>query len=180
MTLRNKMTLVAVLISLAGMTSLLAHEMPTAKPGSREFEQLKQLAGVWKGTKNPTAKDQKPESVSIQFKVTSAGSAVEETLGMGTPHEMVDMYTDENGKLAMTHYCAMGNQPHLLLKQSTPKQIVLEMGPTVGIDPHKDMHMHALTLEFPDANHLTEIWTSYQDGKPGETAMFTLTRVPPM
>jgi hypothetical protein len=176
----KKIVLLAVVFALSGFYSLLAHEhqMPAPKSDSKEFEQLKQLAGAWKGTKNPSDKDQKPEPVSIHFKVTAAGSAVEETLMQGTPHEMVDMYTDENGKLTMTHYCAIGNQPHMLLKPSGPNQISLAMGPTPGIDSDKDQHMHALILEFPDANHLTEKWTSYQDGKPGETVVFTLARVP--
>ena len=93
-----------------------------------------------------------------------------------TPHEMVDMYSDEGGKLAMIHYCAMGNQPHMRLKGASSKSITLEMGPSTGIDPAKDPHMHGLALEFPDANHLIERWTSYKDGKPGETVLFTLTR----
>jgi len=83
---------------------------------------------------------------------------------------------DENGKLVMTHYCAMGNQPHMVLKQATPKSISMEMGPTVGIDAAKDPHMHGLALEFPDANHLVERWTSYKDGKRAESVVFTLTR----
>ncbi len=176
MNTKLRIMLPAVVVGFVGLSALFAHEMPMAKPGSKEFEQLKQLAGSWKGVKTPAEKGQKSETVSIQFKVTSMGSAVEETLGMGTPNEMVDMYTDENGKLTMTHYCAMGNQPHLLLKQSNPKQITLEMGPTPGIDSSKDTHMHALSLEFPDANHLIEKWTSYEGGKPAETAVFTLTR----
>src|SRR5438876_1102233 len=83
---------------------------------------------------------------------------------------------DEAGKLAMTHYCAMGNQPHMVLKSGGPAEIRFEMGPTPGINAKKDMHMHSLTLEFPDPNHLIERWTSYQNGKPGETVVLTLTR----
>jgi hypothetical protein len=142
------------------------------------MEQLKQLAGNWKGTASHPGTDQKPEPVAVEFEITAAGSAIEETLMKDTPHEMVDMYADENGKLVMTHYCAMGNHPHMLLKQASPGQISLEMGATPGIDSSKDPHMHALTLEFPDANHLTEKWTSYANGKPSESVIFTLARVP--
>src|SRR5690242_19241600 len=111
---------------------LCAHEggMPPAKPASAEFNQLKQLQGKWTGSKTNPQPNEKAETVSTAFRVTSAGSAVEETLGAGTPHEMVDMYVDEGGKLSMTHYCAMGNQPHLVLKKSDAKSITLEMGPT--------------------------------------------------
>ena len=148
------------------------------KAGSPEFQQMKGLAGTWKGKKTPLHPGEKADRVVVKIKVTAAGSAIEETLGPGTPHEMVDMYSDQNGKLSMVHYCAIGNQPHMVLKQAGPHQIQLEMGPSAGIDAAKDMHMHALTLDFPDANHLTETWTSYQGGKPGDTAVFTLTRAP--
>ena len=181
----NKQTAVISAGLVLGLSILvLAHDekkdQSTASPAratSREFEQLKGLVGSWKGTEAPSAMNKKPGPVSTEFKLTAAGSAIEETLMQGTPHEMVDMYNDEDGKLAMTHYCAMGNRPHMVLKQAGPTQIALEMGPTHGIDPSKDPHMHALTLEFPDANHLTERWTSYQNGKPGDQVVFTLVRV---
>jgi hypothetical protein len=70
----------------------------------------------------------------------------------------------------------MGNQPHMLLKESGPDRLVFEMGPSPGIDAAKDAHMHALTLEFPDKNHLTERWESYKDGKSAGTVVFTMTR----
>jgi hypothetical protein len=174
----NKIAL-SMLMSLLGFSLLWAHEhqMPPRPPSSKEFDQLKPLVGKWSGTvTHPGQQAQPPETVATEFKLTAAGSAIEETLMTGTPHEMVDMYADESGKLAMIHYCALGNQPHMVLKQADPTQIVLEMGPTVGIDAATDQHMHALTLEFPDANHLTERWTSYEGGKPGETVVFTMAR----
>ena len=176
----KKITLAAVVLGVSGVHAREAHshDMPAPKPASMEFNQVKQLAGKWSGTSTHPGTPEKPEPVKVEFEVTAAGSAIEETLMADTPHEMIDMYTDENGKLAMTHYCALGNQPHMVLKQASPKSLSLEMGPTVGIDPTKDQHMHALALEFPDANHLTERWTSYHDGKAGETVLFQLTRVP--
>jgi hypothetical protein len=161
-----------------GAAALWAHEhqMPPRAPNSKEFDQLKQLVGTWQGM--AAMENGKPGPTATQFKLTAAGSAIEETLMPGTPKEMVDMYTDEGGKLAMVHYCAVGNRPHMVVKQSTPTQIVLEMVPTAGIDAGKDMHMHALTLEFPDANHLTERWVSYENGKAGEASVFTFARVP--
>jgi hypothetical protein len=151
-------------------------KMPAQKAGSHEFQQIKQLVGTWTGMMTHPGRNEPAEVVSTQFKITAAGSVIEETLMPGTPHEMVDMYIDENGRLAMTHYCALGNQPHMVLRQASPYLISLEMGPTQGILPN-DPHMHALTLEFPDANHLTERWTSYQNGKPSDTSVFTFSRV---
>jgi hypothetical protein len=155
----------------------LAHQMPEPTAKSKEFESLKPLVGSWKGmSTHPDSKTEPAEPVAVSFKMTAAGSAIEETLMQGTPHEMVDMYHDEGGKLAMTHYCALGNQPHMILKKADAGMVSFEMGPTPGIDAAKDLHMHALTLKFPDANHLTEEWTSYANGKAGEKVIMTMTR----
>src|SRR5689334_17600339 len=84
-----------------------AHEDPAKMPSrseSKEFQFMKQLVGTWQGTSR-MEKDAKSEPVTTVFKLTSAGSVIEETLLVGTPHEMVDIYTDEDGKLTMTHYC---------------------------------------------------------------------------
>lgn len=177
----NKLMLRTVgLAAFLGITvAAWAHEEKTfpAKSGSPEFQQLKQLVGKWQGTSNSKDPQEKAAPISTEFRLTAAGSAVEETLMKGTPHEMVDMYADENGRLAMKHYCAIGNQPHMVAKHGAGAHTIqLEMTSTPGIAA-TDMHMHALTLEFPDADHLTERWTNYANGKPGETVVFTLARV---
>ena len=41
------------------------HKMPTPKPGSAEFERIKNLAGVWKGT---TVTDGKTEPAGLALK----------------------------------------------------------------------------------------------------------------
>jgi len=178
----NKQISVVVLAScLTGTVLVWAHDekdmkMMMQKPASVEFNQIKQLVGKWQGTSTPMGPDAKAGPVATEFHLTAAGSAIEENLMKGTPHEMVDMYTDEGGKLAMLHYCAMGNQPHMVLKSAGPHQVTLEMTSTPGIDPNS-MHMHVLALEFPDADHLTERWTNYNNGKPGDTVVFTMARV---
>ena len=167
----------AVALALSAAQAARAHENCPPPSASRELDLVKKLAGTWTGRISEGGMaDEKDKPVTTQFRVTSGGSAVEEVLMPGTPHEMVDMYHDESGKLAVTHYCAMGNQPHMILRKGLKHSLAFEMGPTPGIDAGRDAHMHALTLEFPDANHLVERWTSYKDGKAGETVVFKLTR----
>lgn len=167
--------LTAVFVAVFAVATVVsAHEMPKPYKGSPEFEMMKNLKGKWKGS----TKDEHgmSKAVTAEFKVTSMGSAVEETLGKGTPDEMVDMYVDEGGKLTMKHYCAIGNQPHLVLKNGDAKQIELEMDQTPGIDAAKDAHMHGLTIEFTDPNHIVERWSSYENGKAGQPTVFKLAR----
>jgi hypothetical protein len=155
-----------------------AHDDKMKMPSnSAAFNQMKQLVGNWKGMGPSMHQGEKPQPISTSFKLTAAGSAIEETLGPGTPHEMVDMYTDdEGGKLTMVHYCAMGNQPHMKLTRNDPKTIELETTNITGLNASTDHHMHGLTLTMPEPNKLVETWTSYSHGKPNETAVFEFTR----
>ena len=89
--------------------------------GSSELERLKSLTGIWKGTS--AEEDGTKHDANVEYSVTSNGSVVVEKLFSGTPHEMISVYHDVNGKLSMTHYCAIGNQPEMALTSSTEKEM---------------------------------------------------------
>jgi hypothetical protein len=152
-----------------------AMNMPV-RVDSKDFQQMKQLVGTWRGSKEGDAPGE-PEKVEVDYKLTAGGSTLQETLMPGSPHEMVTMYHDEGGKLAMTHYCMMGNTPHMVAAQSSPKQIQFKFVPGAGIDATKDAHMDGLTLEFADNDHLVQRWSCHMPGKPDHAAVFNLTRV---
>ena len=149
------------------------HGMPQAS--SPELERMKSLAGHWEGTSSMGEGEQTP--AAVDYTITSGGSAVVETLFPGTPQEMVSVYHDQDGKLAMTHYCMLGNQPQLQLTNADAEHLSLSFSVSPGIDPEKDQHMHALLLTWEDADHLTHAWTSYEHGQPSETATFHFSRV---
>src|SRR5436190_21302907 len=72
-----------------------------AAPKNASMDKMKTLVGTW-----VTAdKDGKPtdEVVSV-IKLTAGGSALQETLFPGQPHEMISMYTVDGSDLVMTHY----------------------------------------------------------------------------
>src|SRR5215207_4130887 len=98
-------------------TACLLHaaDSAPAKKSSAEFERMKSLVGTWKGSVDM---GKGPEDLTIQYRVIAAGSVVEERSFPGTPNEMVTMYYDKDGKLALTHYCMMGNRPAMTLKSS--------------------------------------------------------------
>ncbi|MBV9079732.1 MAG: hypothetical protein JO102_01285 [Elusimicrobia bacterium] len=171
--------LIAAAISAAAVVSVARaggdHNMPPYE-GSKEFQTIKKLQGHWEGTSSGMAADKSPQKMTVDYKVTSNGSAVVETLFPGTPHEMVSVYTDENGKLAMTHYCSMANQPHMALQSASGNEISLAVAPTNGnVDP-ATAHMHALTLQMPKPDQLVQKWTSWEGGKEKDTSTFTFTR----
>src|SRR2546425_548123 len=85
-----------------------ADDPPKPKKGSPEFERLKTLVGTWQGK---TDIGQGPIDIAVQYGLLAGGSVLEERVFAGTPNEMVTMYYDQGGKLALTHYCIMGNRP---------------------------------------------------------------------
>src|SRR5882672_1999034 len=159
--MKTNLTSLCTILSLAASLAF-AGEPPKAKPGSAEFERMKTLVGTWQGK---TDMGQGPIDLTVQYRLLAGGSVLEECVFSGTPNEMVSMYYDQNGKLAMTHYCVMGNRPGMLLKSSDAKTIVFDFDATCGINPAKESHMHALTLTFDDADTITTSCKAIIDGK---------------
>ena len=159
-----KTTLTAVCTALLLAVSLRANagETPTPKPASPEFERMKTLVGSWTGK---TDMGQGPIDLTLQYRLLAGGSVVEERCFVGTPNEMVSMYYDQNGKLAMTHYCVMGNRPGMKLKSADAKSIRFDFDATCGINPKQESHMHALSITFDDANTITTSCVAIMDGK---------------
>src|SRR5204863_2711625 len=114
---------------LAGSTALTAGELPQAKKGSAEFERMKTLVGTWQGKADM---GHGPMDMTVKYRIMAGGSVLEERVFEGTPHEMTTMYYDQDGKLALTHYCVMGNRPGMLLKSSNDKSIQLDFDKTCG------------------------------------------------
>jgi hypothetical protein len=147
------------------------HAAPTMP---KDFNTLKQLVGTWKGT---TQMDGKDVPTTVVYELTSGGTAISEKMMPGTPHEMISMYHKDGTTVGMTHYCAMGNQPHMQLTQSTPGKMTFEVKQPIGIESMKAPHMHSLTLTMIDADTLKQEWKSLGMGKKDETAVFELKRV---
>jgi hypothetical protein len=135
------------------------------KPASdTQFEKLKKLAGTWvEADKDGKATD---KVVSV-IKVTSGGSAVQETLFPGQPMEMMSVYHRDGSDLLMTHYCMLGNQPRMKADPKSPaNQIHFQFAGGTNIDVKKDMHMHEGTLTFIDDDHIEFSGVAWNNGKP--------------
>ena len=176
---RSKIILISLIAILFIGSPLLKadteHKHPAPYKGSEAFERLKGLAGSWEG--ESSEKEAMPGPIRVDYKVTSNESAVLETISPGTPHEMVSVYHEEKGKLKMTHYCMLGNQPKMELKNATEKTLDFDFSEDNTIDPTSEQHMHGLMLEMPDANHLKQSWKSYENGSHNHTTIFDLKRV---
>jgi hypothetical protein len=162
------------MLFLAGSAVLTAGELPQPKKGSAELERMKTLVGTWEGKADM---GHGPIDMTVKYRLLAGGSVLEERVFEGTPHEMITMYYDQDGKLAVTHYCVMGNRPAMLLKSSDAKSIVLDFDKACGIDPAKESHMHGLTITFDSADSITTSCKAFMDGKEVPDHATTLRRV---
>jgi len=173
--MNTKLTSLCVTLLLSAISSLMAQDAPKAKPGSAEFERMKGLVGTWTGK---TDMGQGPVEMKVEYRVIAGGSVLEERIAPGTPMEMVSMYYDKAGKLAMTHYCVMGNRPEMALKSSDAKSITFDFDASCcTIDPKKESHMHGITIRFDSADKITTSCKAIFDGKAVPEHETVLTRV---
>jgi hypothetical protein len=164
-------------ILFAAVSLLHAADFPAfpTKKGSPEFERMKSLVGTWKGTSDM---GQGPVEITSQYRILAGGSVVEERSFPGTPHEMVTMYFDNaEGKLALTHYCVMGNRPEMVLEKAEGNTFQFKFNKACGIDCAKESHMHALKLTFNDGNTITASCKALIEGKEMPEKPTTLKRI---
>lgn len=180
--MNTKVTSLCATLLLAAASSLFAAEpesarpaIPEAKPGSPEFERMKSLVGTWSGKCDMGAG---PVEMKVEYRLIANGSVLEERISPGTPMEMVSMYYDKAGKLAMTHYCVLGNRPEMALKSSDAKSITFSLDAACcAFDTKKDSHMCGTTLTFNDANTITSACRAKMDGKESSGPETVLKRV---
>lgn len=138
------------------------------------LERFKLLAGEWIGKSKHGDKE---NEARVVYKVTSGGSAIVETIDPNGPHEMVTVIHADGDALLLTHYCMIGNQPHM---KATPKagdkKVAFEFVKATNMKSDKDMHMRNVTFTFLDKDTLRTEWTSFMDGKEAGKAVFDLKR----
>ena len=166
--------IVACLLLVSSFTAYAGYGGGAPYSGSKEYERMKQLVGVWEGTSNMSKEGQ---TVRVEYRLTAGGSAIVETLFPGTPEEMISVYYDKKGKLSMTHYCMLQNRPSMKLQKAGGDTLDFVFAKGSGIDPKKDAHMHALTISFADKDHIVENWTYFEDGKEKGVTRLNLSRV---
>ena len=76
---------------------------------SKAFMQVKKKLGKWEGTMTQGLTGAVFD-VSYEFKLTSGGNTITETL-VEDGVEMLTTYSDDNGELVVRHYCGLGTEP---------------------------------------------------------------------
>jgi hypothetical protein len=172
--MNTKITAFCATLLLAATALLNADEPGKPKTGSADFERLKTLVGTWTGK---TDMGQGPVDLTIEYRLLAGGTVLEERSGPGTPMEMVTMFYDKAGKLALTHYCILGNRPEMAVKSSDAKSITFDFDSCCGIDVKKESHMHGMTIHFDDPETITASCKAVMDGKEVPEHVSTFKRV---
>ena len=60
---------------------------------------------------------------------------------------MISVYHEKGGKLSMTHYCSIGNQPQMDLVHAAGKDLEFNFAKSNEIDVDKEGHMHSLNAD---------------------------------
>jgi hypothetical protein len=173
MSIRTASLIVGVL-AFASLAANAGEKDKSAAASSSGFERFKQLEGEWVGMSN---KPGHAAGTGVVFKVTSAGSAVEETMLPGTAHEMINMIHPDGDDIVLTHYCAAGNQPEMKAPDKIAgKDVAFQFVRAGNMKSINDSHMHSVTYTFVDKDTLRTTWTNYDGGKPSGTVVFEYKR----
>lgn len=164
----------ATMLSALAIAADMEHQHATSM-ALPALDRLKKLDGEWVGKAG--VKGGEVGDARVIYHTTANGTAVIETLFPGAQEEMVTVYTVEGGQLALTHYCAAGNQPRMKSrKDAAANEVAFEFVATPGIDPKSDAYMRTARITFVDDDHVKTEWASYDKGKPSHVMQFDLTR----
>lgn len=156
-----------ILLSCVGCSTLHESSGPSVVTAATDvqkqalLDRIKALEGAWT---NPDMGD----ATAAEFSVSSNGSVVREVMFPGVEHEMTNMYSMDGGELLMTHYCAMGNQPHMKASLFADNQIKFTTAGVSNLTSADAAYMGEMTITFIDADHIRQTWQSLVNGKPSE------------
>jgi|TARA_B000000441_G_scaffold97696_1_gene68098 hypothetical protein len=129
--MKNK--IITILSSLVFSIAMTANESPAVIGGvemasgekSVAFEQVRKKLGKWEGTMTQGATGAVFD-VSYEFKLTSGGNTITETL-VEDGVEMLTTYSDDNGELVVRHYCGLGTEPVFSVSNLSDKAMSIKL-----------------------------------------------------
>ena len=151
-----------------------AHSTASNTQAQAQFERLKKLEGNWITV---SEKAGSAEGIKAHYHTTAGGSAVVETLVPARDEEMVSVYHLDRGALVMTHYCSLGNHPHMrAAAPAADGTITFTCDGSSNVSESAEMHMHSVEFKFTDDSHVRATWTLYDKGHSAEVAPFAFVR----
>ncbi len=109
--------------------------------------------------------------VGSRFRLTAGGSAVAETMfpNSADGDEMVNMFHADGDRVLMTHYCAAGNQPRLVVEATDDdSRLELRFESITNLASPEATYMSEAVYVFHGDDRLTTHWRSTTGGKLNE------------
>ena len=151
-----------------------ADGVPGRDPATPTLDTVKKLVGDWVGLDEdgvPT------DNVVSSYRVTAGGTAVLDSEFGGTDHEMLTVYHQDGDDLVLTHYCVLGNQPHMRAEPGTGRdKLVFNCVGGTNLNCAVDKHMHRGEITLIGEDRLSSKWFMYEKGDNVYTADFSLVR----
>jgi hypothetical protein len=170
--MKTQLLLIATLIAAsAGLPA--ADSKPTSPTNADSaFARLKTLVGEWEGTTSSG-------KVHLSYELVSGGTALLERESSESMPSMITVYYVDGGRLLLTHYCMVGNQPRMQAKASSPDggEIDFQFLDATNLSSPGAGHMHNAKIRIVDNDHLSSEWQFYDNGKPKMTENAQYTRV---
>jgi hypothetical protein len=143
-----------------------------SSPAAQAFSRLKSLAGTWQGETDMG-------KLQTTYEIVSGGSVLLERITGPHPTPMITAYYLNGDKLELTHYCELGNQPHMIARSINLDSGELDFafaGASNLAGPNAQ-HMHSAKVRLVDNDHFTADWTLFENAKPAHTMSIEYVRV---
>jgi hypothetical protein len=171
--MKRQFLLITALI--AASAALPAADSKSNPPSNADaaFARLKTLVGEWEATTSSG-------KVHLSYELISGDTALLERESSETMPSMVTLYYVDGGRLLLTHYCMMGNQPRMQAKalNADTGELNFQFLDATNLASPGAGHMHNAKLRIVDNSHLASEWQFYENGqqKFSETAQYTRVR----
>lgn len=116
------------------------------------FEQMKSLAGEWQADLPGYGK------ITNSIRLVSNGKAIEETIGTATDNE-VSLYTRNENRLLLTHFCAMTPDGHQVRLETMGNRLEFTFVGASNLHDEAAPHMRRVVVTFLGRDHFAEKWT---------------------
>ena len=172
------MRFIGAIVCLCSMTPICAaqtHPVEAAQPSATpnaQFEKMKTLVGDWEA-KTPHG------ALLNTFRIFGEGSALLHLEKPEGSQEIITIFYPVGAELRGDHYCFMKNQPRYAASASSdPNVITFEFRDITNLSASaEERHMHSTTWHFIDADHLTQEWHVWKNGKEFRVNRLEFTRV---
>ena len=137
------------------------------------FARLKSLVGEWEANTSSG-------KAHLSYELVSGDTALLERESSDAMPSMVTLYSVDGGRLLLTHYCMVGNQPRMQAKAFDPAsgELQFQFLDATNLSSPSAGHMHNAKIRIVDNSHMISEWQFYENGKPkfNEHAEYTRLR----